>query len=72
MFNRYNIQPTIDLYATAQDRDLGSVATAVRRVMEDNQSKLPRGATLTLRGQVVTMETAFSGLFLWAWRAPLS
>jgi multidrug efflux pump subunit AcrB len=62
--DRYDIQPTINIYATTQDRDLGSVAAAVRRVMDQNKSKLPRGATLTLRGQVVTMETAFSGLFL--------
>ena len=59
----YDVQPTFDIYATTQDRDLGGVAADVRRVMAANQSKLPRGATLTLRGQVVTMETAFSGLF---------
>ena len=64
VFNRYDIQPTIDIFATTQDRDLGSVAAAVRQVMDKNQAKLPRGATLALRGQVVTMETAFSGLFL--------
>src|SRR6202012_390049 len=36
----------------------------VTRVMAANQDKLPRGATLTLRGQGVTMNTAFTGLFL--------
>ena len=55
--------PASTFIATSQDRDLGSVAAAVRKVMEQNQSKLPRGATLALRGQVITMETAFSGLF---------
>ncbi len=60
----YDIQPTINIYATTQDRDLGSVAAAVRAVMARNQAALPRGARLVLRGQVVTMETAFGGLFL--------
>jgi multidrug efflux pump subunit AcrB len=32
--------------------------------MARNKAQLPRGARLVLRGQVVTMETAFNGLFL--------
>jgi CzcA family heavy metal efflux pump len=59
----YNILPTIDLYATTQDRDLGSVSNAVQKVINANTKYLPRGATVMLRGQVVTMNTAFSGLF---------
>jgi CzcA family heavy metal efflux pump len=59
----YNILPTIDLYATTQDRDLGAVSKDVQKVIDANSKYLPRGATVTLRGQVVTMNTAFSGLF---------
>ncbi|MEY4708153.1 MAG: hypothetical protein RJB58_1876 [Pseudomonadota bacterium] len=61
--SHYNIQPTIDLYATTQDRDLGSVAKDVQKVIDANKQYLPRGATVTLRGQIVTMNTAFTGLF---------
>jgi CzcA family heavy metal efflux pump len=59
----YNILPTMDLYATTQDRDLGAVSHDVQKVVDANMKYLPRGATVTLRGQVVTMNTAFSGLF---------
>ncbi|HKB96915.1 MAG TPA: efflux RND transporter permease subunit, partial [Rhizomicrobium sp.] len=59
----YNILPTIDLYATTQDRDLGAVSKDVQKVINANAKYLPRGATVTLRGQVATMNTAFSGLF---------
>ena len=59
----YNILPTIDLYATTQDRDLGAVSGDVQKVLNANAKYLPRGATATLRGQVETMNTAFSGLF---------
>jgi CzcA family heavy metal efflux pump len=59
----YNILPTIDLFATTQDRDLGAVAADVEKVIKANSKYLPRGATVTLRGQIVTMNTAFSGLF---------
>ncbi|HVW75884.1 MAG TPA: efflux RND transporter permease subunit [Rhizomicrobium sp.] len=59
----YNILPTMDLYATTQDRDLGAVAKDVQKVIDANMKYLPRGATVTLRGQVQIMNTAFSGLF---------
>jgi CzcA family heavy metal efflux pump len=60
----YNIQPTVDIFATTQDRDLGAVAADVKRLIKDNEKYLPRGSTVALRGQVVTMNTAFTGLFL--------
>jgi multidrug efflux pump subunit AcrB len=59
----YNIQPTVDLYATTQGRDLGAVAKDVQRLIDDNSKYLPRGTTVVLRGQVTTMNTAFFGLF---------
>jgi CzcA family heavy metal efflux pump len=59
----YNILPTVDLYATTQDRDLGAVATDVQKVIDANLKYLPRGAKVVLRGQIETMHTAFSGLF---------
>ena len=63
MVTHYNILPTMDLYATTQDRDLGAVSNDVQKVIDANMRYLPRGATVTLRGQVTTMNTAFSGLF---------
>ena len=59
----YNILPTIDLYATTQDRDLGAVAADMQKVIDADSKYLPRGATVTLRGQIETMKTSFSGLF---------
>ena len=59
----YNILPTMDVFAATQDRDLGAVATDVQKVIDANMKYLPRGATVILRGQVQTMNTAFSGLF---------
>jgi len=60
--SHYNVQPAIDLYATTQDRDLGAVAADVRAAIADTAHDLPRGATVNLRGQVVTMDAAFTGL----------
>jgi multidrug efflux pump subunit AcrB len=61
---QYNVLPTIDLYATTQDRDLAGVTRDVQRIIDRNKKYLPRGSTITLRGQSVTMDTAFTGLFL--------
>ena len=61
--SHYAIQPAFDVYATVQGRDLGAVAKAIQQVVKTTQSDLPKGATVTLRGQVTTMNSAFSGLF---------
>ncbi len=61
--SHYAIQPAFDVYATTQGRDLGAVAGAIQRVLDDTQRDLPPGATVTIRGQVQTMNQAFSGLF---------
>ncbi|HEX4181268.1 MAG TPA: efflux RND transporter permease subunit [Caulobacteraceae bacterium] len=61
--SHYNVQPVIDLFATTQDRDLGGVAADVQKLIKATAKDAPRGATVRLRGQVATMNTAFSGLF---------
>jgi multidrug efflux pump subunit AcrB len=58
----YNVMPAIDLYATTQDRDLGGVAGDVQKLVSRTAKDMPRGVTVHLRGQVVTMNTAFTGL----------
>ena len=64
MVSHYNIQPVIDLFATTQDRDLGGVAARHPEDLIDGhrQGCRRRAPSVTLRGQVVTMNTAFSGL----------
>ncbi|WP_267388161.1 efflux RND transporter permease subunit [Sphingomonas sp. GC_Shp_3] len=58
----YAVQPSYDVYATTQGRDLGAVAGDIQRVLDANKAALPKGASVKLRGQVETMNTAFSGL----------
>jgi multidrug efflux pump subunit AcrB len=58
----YAIQPAYDVFATTQDRDLGAVAADIDQVIKATAKDLPKGATVTLRGQVITMNSAFAGL----------
>jgi multidrug efflux pump subunit AcrB len=52
----------VQIYATPQGRDLGAVANDIRKVMVENAKDLPKGSTVSLVGQVQTMESSFSGL----------
>ncbi len=60
--SHYNIQPSFDVYAAAQGRDLGSLAAAVNHILATTKQDLPKGAVVTLRGQAQTMNQAFGGL----------
>lgn len=57
--NHTNVQPTFDVYANVQGRDLGSVASEINRILDGYRAKLGPGNTLTMRGQVESMESAF-------------
>src|SRR5579859_1920811 len=59
----YNVAPAIDIYATAQDRDLGAVAADVQKLVDAASKELPRGSTVAIRGQVETMRSSFTGLY---------
>jgi len=60
--SHYNIQPVLNIYGTTQGRDLGAVAGDIERAIKSLDSELPKGVTVTIRGQYATMNTAFSGL----------
>ncbi len=62
--NHYNVQPVIDVYASAQGRDLGGVASDIMKALKPFQDPktLPRGTQIVVRGQVQTMNSSFFGL----------
>jgi multidrug efflux pump subunit AcrB len=60
----YDIRPVIDVYANVQDRDLGSLSTEVNKIVAGVQKDLPKGTDTTVRGQVLTMNQSFEGLFV--------
>src|SRR6185436_15341507 len=62
--NHTNVQPTFDVYANVQGRDLGSVAGEINKILKEYQAKLKPGNTIAMRGQVESMESAFLRLGL--------
>jgi multidrug efflux pump subunit AcrB len=60
--SHYAIQPVIDIYANVEGRDLGAVSGAVSHVIAGMASGVPKGSTVVLGGQSVTMASAYSQL----------
>jgi multidrug efflux pump subunit AcrB len=62
--SHFNVQPVIDIFGAAQGRDLGALSRSIQRILHDTRKDLPRGSYAVLRGQVQTMTSAYSQLFL--------
>jgi len=62
VMSHYDITPVYDIYATTQGRDLGAAAADIDQVLARHAAARPKGTQVTLRGQVSTMNQAFSGL----------
>ncbi|MGC3956493.1 MAG: efflux RND transporter permease subunit [Verrucomicrobiota bacterium] len=62
--NHYNIQPVFDIFANVSGRDLGAVAAEVDKIVADAQKKLTPGNSIFVRGQVDSMNTAFTRMGL--------
>jgi multidrug efflux pump subunit AcrB len=64
VINHYNVAPVFDVYSNVDRRDLGSVGAEVEKIVQRERANLPRGTTLTLRGEYETMRTSFFRLGL--------
>ena len=60
--SHYSIRRVVDIYANTQGRDLGSISRQITRILDQDRKGLPRGTFLTLKGQVVTMQSSYIGL----------
>ena len=62
--SHYDAQPVIDIYGATQGRDLGAVASDIRRIISKTKKDVPPGSYVALRGQVQTMTSAYDQLYL--------
>jgi multidrug efflux pump subunit AcrB len=60
--SQYDIAPMVDIYATAQGRDLGAISSEIQKIVAQNDKDKPKGAIVALVGQTATMNSAYSGL----------
>ena len=57
--SRFNLSPTIDIFASAQGRDMGGISADIRKLVADLKPHLPRGVSVDIRGQTETMKSSF-------------
>jgi multidrug efflux pump subunit AcrB len=60
--SQYDISSMVEIYATTQGRDLGSVSSDIRDIIARNDKDKPKGAIVALVGQTATMYSAYTGL----------
>jgi multidrug efflux pump subunit AcrB len=60
--NHVNTQPKYDVFASVQDRDLGSVSREIEQIMQDEQKNLPVPDRISVLGQIADMHSAFQNL----------
>jgi multidrug efflux pump subunit AcrB len=60
--SHYDIQPVIDIFGSAQGRDLGGVARDIYQTVDRLRPQLPRGSEIMIRGQIETMRSSYTGL----------
>ncbi|MCL2723933.1 MAG: efflux RND transporter permease subunit [Polyangiaceae bacterium] len=58
----YNALRTYDVQANVDGTDLGSVASSVKRIVDEMRPNFPRGTDVRIKGQVESMESSFRGL----------
>lgn len=58
----YNVARTFDVQTNVDGTDLGSVASAIERVVDELRPELPRGTKVTIKGQAESMDSSFQGL----------
>lgn len=62
VISHYNIRRLVEIYGNVQDRDLGSAARDISRIVDADRKSLPRGSFITIRGQIQTMHSSYIGL----------
>lgn len=62
VINHHNVQRVYDVLLNTQATDLGTIAKKVQRVVDAEQKRLPAGNMIEVRGQVESMNEAFTRL----------
>ncbi len=59
VLSQYQILPVFDVFASVENRDLGGATTDIQKIVRDVQKRAPRGTTVTVNGQALTMQSSF-------------
>ncbi|WP_034993179.1 efflux RND transporter permease subunit [Beijerinckia mobilis] len=57
--NHVNVSPKYDIFASVQDRDLGSIRNEIEKIIAEEQKNLQPPDKITILGQIQDMDNAF-------------
>jgi multidrug efflux pump subunit AcrB len=57
--SRYNLAPATDIFVSVEGRDMGSVSSKIRSLVDQLRPDLPRGTEVAILGQTQTMRSSF-------------
>jgi multidrug efflux pump subunit AcrB len=60
--NQANIQPVYEVFANAQDRDLGGISRDINKIVAEYQTQMSPGNSIEVIGQIDSMNSAFRDL----------
>lgn len=60
--SHYNVMPVVDVYGGVDGRDLGSVMDDIKPILKKIGKDLPKGTSISIRGQAETMLSSYFGL----------
>ena len=62
MISHYNVMPVIDIFGGVSGRDFRGLLRDLKPLIAQAEHQLPKGNSITLRGQAETMHSSFTGL----------
>ncbi len=62
VYNHSNIQAVYDVYGSVDNMDLGLASKAISKIVKEEEAKLKPGSHIVIRGQIDSMNSAFSNL----------
>ena len=60
----YQILPVFDVFASVENRDLGSATADIQKIVARVQKNAPKGTNIVINGQALTMQTSFKQMGL--------
>lgn len=64
VISHYDVLPVLNIYASAENRDYGSIYKDIQKKIKDLNPQLPKSSEIKIRGQIQTKEDTFHDLYI--------
>lgn len=64
VISHYDVLPVLNIYASAENRDYGSIYKDIQKKIKELHPQLPKSSEIKIRGQIQTKEDTFHDLYI--------